>query len=144
MSACQLTDEEYQLISDWLYMQGTSKHSSHAFDIKSFIGFEAGSDKHHQATKEEISEAVKNTVRNLYNLNRLALTTRYGDLYDRKDETYFPPKNNPMANERKAIEALQALRYQCGEYLTSDTSLYKDLKIFIGQLCENIFNRGRN
>ena len=109
MSACQLSDEEYQLISDWLYMQGISKHSSHAFDIKSFIGFEAGSDEHHKATHEQIAEAIKNTVRNLYNLNRLALTTRYGDLYDRKDETYFPPKNNLMANERKAIEALQAL-----------------------------------
>jgi hypothetical protein len=136
-----LSNEEFQLIADWLLVQGSSKHSRHAHDIKTFIGFEPGSDQHYSATAEEIKEKIKIVIRNYYNLNRLALTTRYGDPYDRKDEVMFTPKNNPMANERKAIQALQSLSYQCAEYIVCETSWHKELKIFIGKLCENIFRR---
>lgn len=141
MSSYLLSKEEFQLISDWLYMEGSSKQSRHAHYIKSFIGFEAGTDEHFHASSEEISNKVKNSVRHLYNLNRLALTTRYGESYDRNDETQFIPSYNPMANERKVIELLISLRYQCGEYIVCETKSYGFLKELIGELCENIFSR---
>ena len=141
MSSYLLSKDEFQSISDWLYMQGSSKQSRHAHYIKSFIGFEAGTDEHFHASEQEISDKVKNSVRHLYNLNRLALTTRYGESYDRNDETQFTPKYNPMANEKKVISSLISLRYQCGEYIVCETKSYDLLNELIGKLCENIFTR---
>lgn len=136
-----LTNEEFQLMSDWLYMQGTSKQSRHAHYIKTFIGFTPGTDEHHRPGDLFVSKKVEDSVRHLYNLNRLALTTRYGEVYDRNDETKFVPKYNPLANERKVIESLISLRYQCGEYIVCETDSYKKLGGLIGELCENIFTR---
>ena len=141
MSSHLLPEEKYQHISNWLYDQAKFKNSCHARSIKTFIGFIPGTDEHYYATDEQIKEAVKNTVRNLYNLNRLALVTRYSDTYDRNDNKFFEPIVSSISNETEVIELLQSLHYQCGEYLTCDTNLYKELKIFIGELCINIFNR---
>jgi hypothetical protein len=141
MSSHLLKDEQFQAIADWLYSNAIDKIYRHDHDIKNFIGFEIGTEKHTYATDEEIKQAVKNQVRNLYNLNRLALVTRYGDKYDREDTKSFTPKLNPMINETYIINTLISLRYQCAEYITHQTELYKELKIFIGELCENIFER---
>jgi hypothetical protein len=141
MSSCLLSNDEFQMIADFLYMNGISKRSSHAFDIKTFIGFENGSKEHFEATDEQIEKKVIDCVKHLYNLNRLALVTRYGDKYDRNDATEFKPKINPYLKEKEVIETLRSLTYQCGEYIISETSTYKELKEFIGKLCENIFMR---
>ncbi len=141
MSSFQLSENEFQLIADWLCMQADSKHSKHAFCIKTFIGFKAGTVEHHTATGEQTQEYVKYFVRKLYDLNRLALTVCYGDKYDSRDDKYFIPMYNPMVNEKKAIQALQSLRYQCGEYIVMETDCYKNLNLLIGSLCENIFKR---
>lgn len=141
MSSHMLDDEEFQVIADWIYMQGISRQSRHRYCVRTFLGFVPGSDKHHNVDDEEVQQTVKNVIRNFYNLNRLALTTRYGLAYDREDEKHFTPTYNPMANERKVIDRLQSLRYQCAEYIVCETKWYDELRIFIGQLCENIFMR---
>ncbi len=141
MSSNMLSKEEFQTMSDWLYSQATFKQSRHSHDIKCFIGLEPGSDEFYEASKEVIKSLTNNAIRNLYNLNRLAQVTRYGDIYDRTDENEFIPKNNYLANERIVIETLISLRYQCSEYMTRETKYWDSLNQLIGSLCENIFSR---
>lgn len=141
MSSHQLSNDQYQLISDWLCTQAMERNSPHYFCVKSFIGFEHENLDLNYPSDETVCAAVKIKVRNLYNLNRLALTTCYGHEYQREDFSFFRPVYNNTITEKKAIQTLQSLRYQCNEYLTCDTNLYQELKNFIGQLCENIFDR---
>lgn len=141
MSSFLLSQEEFQNIADWLFIQATSQRSRHAHYIKTFIGFEPGTHEHANASKEEIEHKLRSAMRHLYNLNRLALVTRYSDAYEREDLTQFTPKHNPLINERKAIETLISLRYQCGEYIVMETETYKKLDKLIGKLCEVVFSR---
>ena len=141
MSAYQLSNDQYQLLTDWLFSEAIHKAGSHWHDIRKFIGFCPSSDEFHLVSEADISKAVTNTIRNYYNLNRLALVTRYGDSYDRNDEQKFYHTHRSYT-EKEAILALKSLRYQCGEYLTSDTKLFESLGIFIGAICENIVVRG--
>ncbi len=141
MSSHMLTDEQYQEIADWLFTESVLKNGDHWRSIRNFLGYEYTDEKHYSASEGEIKEAVKFTVRNYYNLNRLAQCTRYGEIYDRNDKTEFTPKSLFQNKENAVIRLLKSLHYQCAEYLTSDTALHKTLKVFIGELCENLFKR---
>jgi len=139
MSSHILSNEKFQTIANWLYSEGTTKTSCYSHSIKSFIGFEAGTESHHYASDESIKASVRTCLRNLYNLNRLAYVTRYGEAYDRNDDTQFIPKDNFVRTE-SVIKIMQSLRYQCAEYLACETQTYKDLEKFIGKTCENFFD----
>ena len=134
MSAYLLSNEQFQKIAN---MMATSLAKEYyRYNTQNFLEIEYGTDP-----KEQV-EAVTLMVRNLYNLNRLALVTRYGDTYERGDETRFSPKAEEF-NPREYIDLLKSLRYQCGEYLASDTNLYKELDGYIGRLCESYFDGTR-
>lgn len=136
MSAYKLSDEQYQMIADWLYEEAISKEGHHYYTTRTFLGLGYG------ANDEASRIAVKNRVRELYNLNRIALTTRYGEAYDRNDEAEFMPSiRGSGIKETDAVMTLKRLRYQCAEYISSETELFKKLDGFIGYLCENIFDR---
>ena len=143
MSSYQLSNDQFQQIANWLYQVGCTKNNRLHWPIRIFLGFEPGDELYH-ATKEDIKEKSSCLIRNLYNLNRLALVTRYGANYDRRDEVIFEPDNKVLwMNNGDVIETLQSLRYQCNEYIASDTTLYKELKAFIGEVCEVLFDQSR-
>lgn len=144
MSAYQLEDERFQELANWLYASAISRQYCFSFIIKTFIGFVLDTSKNYYSSTEQIKESVRKTIRNLYNLNRLSLVTRYGDLYDIKDEKQFIPISSILIKDDNAIELLKSLRYQCTEYMTSDTSLYIKLNHFIGELCEAYFDRTKS
>ena len=139
MSSNILSNEEFQNIANWLYTEGTTKTSCYSYSIRSFIGLEIGSNAHCCASDDSIKAYVGMCLRNLYNLNRLAYVTRYGEAYDRNDDTQFIPKDNFVSTE-SVIKIMQSLRYQCSEYLAYETQTYKDLEKFIGKTCENFFD----
>jgi len=143
MSSYLLSDEEFQYISNWLFNNATSNSEyGKAFSIKKFIGLDASNYAIFNAPSQALlKERVEECVRHLYNLNRLALVVRYSDNYDREDNKKFYPVTSFSEQETKAIKTLQALIYQCSEYLVIDTKLYESLERFVKNLCANIFNR---
>jgi hypothetical protein len=142
MSSYQLSNDQFQQIANWFYQVGCTKSDRLHWPIRIFLGFDPGDELYH-ATEEDIKEKSAMLTRNLYNLNRLALVTRYGASYDKYDEVIFEPRKVLWMNNGDVIETLQSLRYQCSEYMTSDTSLYKELKAFIGEACEVLFDQSR-
>lgn len=137
MSSYMLDDDKWQLIANWLW-QASHEHNRHQFCVRQFLGFEPGTKAFYALTEADRDAAATNAVRNLYNLNRLALVTRYSEPYDRKDETKFVGKFDPMATDIKAIQALRELRYQCAEYMVMDTKQFDELDRFIGKVCEDL------
>lgn len=139
MSAHMLDNEKFQDIADWLYMEATRKPSPFVYPVKVFLGFENGSDLFHDLSLDLAETAVKFKMRQLYNLNRLALVTRYSETYDARDETKFLP--NHEASEKPVVEILRMLSsliYQCSEYMTSTTDLYKALRVLVSECCRII------
>lgn len=86
-----------------------------------------------------MAEVVRRVIRCLYDLNRLALVTRYGDSYDPAATLRLGPGR--MLDVVGLIKALNCLAYQCGEYLTADTTLYAHLQTYIGELAAGVVAR---
>ena len=114
---------------------GSSKHSKFAHSIREFIGLDNSKTEDYNAGVEEIKQRVMNLVRNYYNLNRLALVTRYGAEYDREDDKKFIPKFDAYSSFKKTLSALNSLSYQCAEYIVCEASCHKQLELFIGKIC---------
>ena len=76
-------------------------------------------------TGETLEHHIDTAVSKLYDLNRLALVTRYGDQWDRDD--HFAPeiKHDAAINLAQFIQCIACVLYQCSEYLTHETETYK-------------------
>jgi hypothetical protein len=141
MSAYMLRDEDYQLIADWLLEHGNDTGSDHCYDIRKFIGIDPYSDEIRTVSTDDLTGYIKSMMRSLYDLNRIAMVTRYGENWDREDKTQFTPKNRFYnISSKEAIQKMKSLRYQCAEYIASETKLFDKLSRFIGILCENLFS----
>jgi hypothetical protein len=141
MSAYQLADEQFQTISNWLYEQAQNRDAfSCRYDVYDFLELKQSFD----IDDEAIRNAIKTCVRNYYNLNRLALVTRYGEKYDKDDTKSFSPSFMYQTIDiGNIIDLLKSLRYQCAEYITSDTMIFKALGDFIGKLCCHAYRNMR-
>lgn len=141
MSTHMLSDEEFQQIADWIYSKAIYGPSHYCCACKDFLGLERGSEDYYSLDHQKAQELTGYAVRNLYNLNRLAQVTRYGEKYDPNDETQWIPKITDRGTVEMFIQTLQSLRYQCAEYLTADTKLFESLTKFIGDLCTAHFTK---
>jgi len=108
------------------------------FTTHRFIEQVAGRD-YRQAPEAETIEAVQRVVGMLYDLNRLALVTRYGDSYDRDAE--LPAASGKVLTDAGLVKALACVAYQCAEYLAADTALYAHLREYEAQLSLAIVSR---
>ena len=141
MSSNMLSDEEFQNIADWLFDVAKSRVNGCAHTVKVFLGYKPGTESF--ITLPDLEENVINVVRNMYNLNRLALVVRYSDPYIREDKTVFKPKFNPYLKEIEVLSTIKSLLYQCGEYIVMDTKQYKLIEEFLGDICTHIYFRGK-
>lgn len=136
MSSYMLNDEEFSSISDWLYCTAKSKISIHNHDVLNYLGFSYRDDEHATATSECIKKRVSMVTKHLYELNRLAQTTRYNEPYETLEEKIFNPKLDNVSFH-KFISITRSLLYQCAEAFAHETETYKNLEAFIHELCYN-------
>lgn len=87
---------------------------------------------YHQAPAAEVTTAIAGVVVKLYDLNRLALVTRYGDPFNRESRLDLGPSEPLM--DRELMDALGEVAYQCAEYLTGETQLYDHLQRYRAEL----------
>lgn len=128
MSTHMLLDEKFQKLANYFWYQ-ISNSKRDRFEIFKFLELDCGLSNDLQ--KESIQEIIKH----LYNLNRLAQTTRYGEPFNRKDNIQFIPTDMDGHIERQeAIEILQSLHYQLAEYVICETETFKKLKALLGGL----------
>ncbi|MEV8442677.1 hypothetical protein AB0425_35310 [Actinosynnema sp. NPDC051121] len=104
-----------------------------------FLNHVTGVD-YRQAPASEVENAITGVVRKLYDLNRLALVTRYGDPYLREVRLDLRP-SKPLT-DRELVNALGEVAYQCAEYLTGETQLYDHLKRYQAQLALGLLVAG--
>ncbi|XVV02512.1 hypothetical protein ACQPW3_34925 [Actinosynnema sp. CA-248983] len=93
-----------------------------------------------QAPAAAVTNAITGVVVKLYDLNRLALVTRYGDPYSGEARLDLGP-SEPLT-DRQLVDALGEVAYQCAEYLTGETQLYNHLQRYQAQLALAIMMAG--
>lgn len=139
MSAYQLENEKFQKIANWLFYEA---RNSGMYSARPLVLELLELEVDHLMSEDDLKQRVGMVVRNYYNLNRLAMVTRYSEPYLRDDEAKFIPiisyNTIPL---KEMIRLCKCLRYQCAEYMTSTTGLFRELDKFIGKLCEVLFNQ---
>ena len=94
-----------------------------------------------QSTDETLEHNITISVCKLFDLNCLALVTRYGELWDR-DNSFAPTiKRAATINFAQFIQCIACVLYQCAEYLTDETETYKHWRDLEHQLAYNYFAR---
>lgn len=134
MSAYMLDDDKFQYLANWMKQESTNTYGCSARYM--LIHHVCGGD--FKLTEEEIEKCIGRTIRNFYNLNRLALVTRYGERYERADATSFIPESIGMYTNKMAYKILKSLRYQCSEYMAGETKTYDQIDRLVGSLAELI------
>jgi len=119
MSAFLASQQTYDYIATGLYDAAIRYDSEHHYTVSRFLEVD------NDATDETLEHNITNAVRKLYDLNRLALVTRYGDQWDR--DTNFSPTIERAAtiNVAQFIKCIGCVLYQCAEYLADETDTYK-------------------
>jgi hypothetical protein len=119
MSAFLASQQAYDYIASGLYDAAIRYDSEHHYSVRRFL--EVDDD----ATDETLAHNITVAVCKLYDLNRLALVTRYGDQWNREDT--FSPTITYDATIKLAqlIKCMGCVLYQCAEYLTHETETYK-------------------
>jgi hypothetical protein len=119
MSAYLASQQTYDYIASGLYDAATRHDSDEHSTVRDFLEVDK------DATGETLEQNITSVVRHLYDLNRLALVTRYGDQWDSDDS--FTPKIKYTASIKLAqfIQCIACVLYQCAEYLTHETDTYK-------------------
>ncbi len=119
MSAFLASQQTYDYIASSLYDAAIRHNSEQHYTVRRFL------DVDHDATDETLEHNILSAVCKLYDLNRLALVTRYGDRWDR-DESFSPTINRAATiNFAQLIKCIGCVLYQCAEYLTHETDTYK-------------------
>jgi hypothetical protein len=135
MSAFLASQQTYDYIASGLYDAAIRQNSEQHYTVRRFL--EADND----ATDETLAHNIAVAVCKLYDLNRLALVTRYGDQWNREDT--FSPTITYDATIKLAqlIKCMGCVLYQCAEYLTHETETYKQWRDLEYQLAFSYFAR---
>jgi hypothetical protein len=133
MSAYLASQQTYDYIASSLYDAATRRDSDQHYTIRDFL--EVDKDD----TEEDLENNITRTVSRLYDLNRLALVTRYGDAWDREDSFAPTIKRAATINLAQFIQCIACVLYQCSEYLTHETDTYKQWRNLEYQLAYSYF-----
>src|SRR6266496_3079695 len=133
MSAFLASQQTYDYIASGLYDAAIRHDCEHHYTVRDFLELD------NYATGETLEYNLTQAVRKLYDLNRLALVTRYGELWDR--EVNFSPTIKYAATIHLAqfIQCIACALYQCAEYLTDETATYKQWRDLEYQLAYSYF-----
>jgi hypothetical protein len=119
MSAFLANQQTYDYIASGLYDAAIRQNSEQHYSVRRFLDID------NDATDETLAHNIAVAVCKLYDLNRLALVTRYGDVWNRED-TFSPTITYEAAIKlAQFIKCIGCVVYQCAEYLTDETETYK-------------------
>ncbi len=119
MSAFLASQQTYNYIASGLYDAAIRQTNEPHYTVRRFLDID------NDATGETLEHNILSAVSKLYDLNRLALVTRYGDQWDR-DNSFSPIIELDAAiNLAQFIQCISCVLYQCAEYLTHETDTYK-------------------
>jgi len=130
MSCYMLDEEDFQKIADWLFTKSLENNSPYLYTIKDFLGLDSFT------TEQDIEITIKHYIRRLYNLNSLALTTRYKEKYDPCEKDKFLAKYAFDLKDKDVLNIMSRLRYQLAEDFTGETHTFKRFDKLIGRLSE--------
>jgi hypothetical protein len=135
MSAFLASQMTYDYIASGLYDAAIRHDSEHHYTMRRFLEVD------HDVSDEILVHNITSAVSKLYDLNRLALVTRYGEKWEREDS--FSPTINRAAsiNLAQLIKCMTCVLYQCAEYLTHETETYKQWRDLEYQLAYRYFAR---
>ena len=119
MSAFLASQTTYDYIASGLYDAAIRHDNEHHYTVRWFLEVD------NDATDETLEHTINAAVCKLYDLNRLALVTRYGDQWEREGNFSPTIKRAAIVNFAQFIKCLSCVLYQCHEYLTDETDTYK-------------------
>jgi hypothetical protein len=133
MSAFLASQQTYNYIASGLYDAAIRQTNEPHYTVRRFLDID------NDAAGETLEHNILSAVSKLYDLNRLALVTRYGDQWDR--ENNFSPTIQYAATIKLAqfIQCIACVLYQCAEYLTDETDTYKQWRDLEYQLAYSYF-----
>ncbi len=132
MSAFLASQQTYDYIASGLYDAAIRHNSEHHYTVRRFLELD------NDATDETLAHSITRAVGKLYDLNRLALVTRYGD-QDRDAKFSLTIKRATTINLAQLIKCIGCVQYQCAEYLTDETETYKQWRDLECRLALNYF-----
>ena len=119
MSAFLASQQTYDYIASGLYDAAIRHNSEHHYTVRQFLEVDDN------ATDATLEHHITSAVGKLYDLNRLALVTRYGDQWDRDINFSLTITRAATINLAQFIKCIGCVLYQCAEYLTHETATYK-------------------
>jgi len=133
MSAFLASQQTYDYIASGLYDAAIRQNSEQHYSVRRFLDID------NDVTDETLAHNIADAVCKLYDLNRLALVTRYGDVWNREDT--FSPTITYEATIKLAqfIKCIGCVLYQCAEDLTHETETYKQWRDLEYQLAFSFF-----
>ena len=135
MSAFLASQQTYDYIASGLYDAAIRQDSEQHYRVRRFLDID------NDVTDETLAHNIAVVVCKLYDLNRLALVTRYGDEWDR-DNNFSPTiKRAATINLAQLIKCIGCALYQSAEYLTRETETYKQWRDLEYQLAFSYFVR---
>jgi hypothetical protein len=133
MSAFLASQQTYDYIASGLYDAAIRHESEHHYTVCDFLELDK------DTTDEALEYNLTQSVRKLYDLNRLALVTRYGDLWDKEDNFSPTIKYADTIQLAQFVQCIGCVLYQCAEYLTDETATYKQWRDLEYQLVYSYF-----
>ena len=133
MSAFLASKQTYDYIASGLYDAAIRDESEPHYSVRQFLDID------NEVTDETVAHNITEAVSKLYDLNRLALVTRYGDEWDRENSFTPTIKRAATINPAQFIECISCVLYQCAEYLTHETETYKQWHDLEYQLAYSYF-----
>ena len=121
MSAYLASQQTYDYIASGLYDAAVRRDSEPHYTVRRFLEL----DNDTSVETETLEHTIARDVGKLYDLNRLALVTRYGELWDREDSFAPTITHTASINLAQFIQCIACVLYQCAEYLTDETETYK-------------------
>lgn len=135
MSAFLASQTTYDYIASGLYDAAIRHNCEQHYTVRRFLDID------NNATDETLEHHITSAVGKFYDLNRLALVTRYGDEWDREDNFSPTIKRAAIINLAQFIKCIGCVLYQCAEYLTHETEIYKQWRDLEYQLAFSCFSR---
>ncbi len=133
MSAFLASQQTYDYIASGLYDAAIRHDSEHHYAVRDFLKLDK------DATEDTLEYNLTQAMHKLYDLNRLALVTRYGDEWDRENSFAPTIKRAASISLAQFIKCISCVLYQCAEYLTHETETYKQWRDLEYQLAYSYF-----
>lgn len=133
MSAFLASQTTYDYIASGLYDAAIRHNSEAHYTVRKFLELED------DATDETLEHNITVAVRQLYDLNRLALVTRYGDQWAKEDNFTPVISHAAIINLAQFVKCIRCVIYQCHEYLTDETDTYKHWRDLAYRLAYSYF-----